>query len=182
VKIKNDIKNLRKDIMSEKDDERKEIGLIEAADNALKNRIVQREQMQKFIEKKREMFLMQMSIDQKKKQIKQLEELIHTKTRGLEKAENAIISDLSRFNNHMIQNKRESNELTKQADIKAAEKQKALRTLKNRNEQQAKEISKNTKRLETLEEYYRYKEFIDKLAQDEFENYEDWKSQREEIR
>lgn len=41
--------------------------------------------MQKFIEKKREMFLMQMTIDQKKEQIKQLEELIHTKKKGRRK-------------------------------------------------------------------------------------------------
>ena len=73
---------MRQQIMNEASEEKKEINLIDAADNALKNRIVQREQMQKFIEKKREMFLMQMTIDQKKKQIKQLEELIHIKTRG----------------------------------------------------------------------------------------------------
>ena len=82
LRMKNEIKRMQKDIFESENVQKKEIGLIEAADNALKNRIVQREQMQKFIEKKREMFLMQMTIDQKKEEIKQLEEQIHNREMG----------------------------------------------------------------------------------------------------
>lgn len=83
IRMKNEIKKMQREIFEMDSSEKKEIGLIEAADNALKNRIVQRDQMQKFIEKKREMFLMQMTIDQKKEQIKQQEEQIHNKEMGI---------------------------------------------------------------------------------------------------
>lgn len=120
--------------------------------------------MQKFIEKKREMFLMQMTIDQKKEQIKQLEELIHTKKKGLELAEGAIVYDLERFNMHLIDKKKKSNELTKQADRMANEKQEAMKRYKRKKDESANEKSNNSKRLETLEEYYKYKVFLDDLA------------------
>ena len=55
-------------LQDEKDEKDKSI--IEAAKRAIKNRVRQREPMQKFIQKSREMFLLQMAIDDKKEQIK----------------------------------------------------------------------------------------------------------------
>ena len=55
----------------------------------------------------------------------------------------------------------------------AVQKQTALKILKSKNENQAKEISHNTKRLERLEEYYKYKQFLDKLAAEKWKNESD---------
>lgn len=150
--------------------EKKEIGLIEAADNALKNRIVQKDQMQKFIEKKREMFLMQMTIDQKKEQIKQLEDKIYIRKMGLEKAELNIKEDINRFNEHLKRNKEKSNALTKDAGKVAEIKNQAGKRLKAKKDFKANEISQNTKKLETLQEHFEYKKFLDRLAPAEWQS------------
>lgn len=162
--IKQEIKRIHSEIAEEVDTQPKEIGLIDAADNALKNRVVQRDQMQKFIEKKREMFLMQMTIDQKKEQIKQLEQTISIKTKGLEKAEMAIKKDLEQFNKHLAAKKKQAQLLNEKASQIANEKTSHSKLLKNKKDQKATEVSGNTKELETLEKLLRYKTFLDKLA------------------
>lgn len=90
---------------------------------------------------------------------------------GLEKAEVIIVEDLETFNQHLIHNKKESNRLTKAADKMANDKQKAMKLLKRKKDLKANEISNNTKKLEVLEEYYKYKIFLDNLAERE------WKEQ-----
>ena len=162
--IKQEIKRIAVEVNEEDQAEKKEIGLIEAADNALKNRVIQRDQMQKFIEKKREMFLMQMTIDQKKEQIKQLEELISIKKKGLEKAERHIEDDLDKFNSHLKANKDQANSSTKEAAQTAENKNKASKILKELRDKKANKISLNTKELEKLEQLYKYKLFLDELA------------------
>lgn len=162
--IKQEIKQICSEIDEEGENQAKDIGLIEAADNALKNRVVQRDQMQKFIEKKREMFLMQMTIDQKKDQIKQLEELINIKNQGLVKAEENIKKDLSTFNDHLKRNKNEATTLNDQASEVADKKNQASKRLKIHKDKKANEISLNTKELEKLDQLLRYKDFLDKLA------------------
>jgi len=87
---------------------------------------------------------------------------------GLEKAEKIIIDDLEKFNQHLVENKKRSHSLTKKADKMANDKQKALKLQKNKKDQKANQISNNTKKLETLEEFYEYKDFLDKLAKDEW--------------
>lgn len=162
--VKKDIRTIHEEIDCEVDTQPREIGLIEAADNALKNRVMQRDQMQKFIEKKREMFLMQMTIDQKKEQIKQLEQTISIKTKGLEKAEMAIKGDLERFNRHLAEKKKDAQKLNEDASKVANEKTSLTKMLKNKKDEKATEISSNTKELETLDKLLRYKTFLDKLA------------------
>ena len=162
--IKQEIKRIHSEIDEEVNSQPKEIGLIEAADNALKNRVVQRDQMQKFIEKKREMFLMQMTIDQKKEQIKQLEQTISIKTKGLEKAEMSIKKDLEHFNKHLATKKKQAQLLNEKASFIANEKTGHSKQLKKNKDQKATEISGNTKELETLDKLLRYKNFLDKLA------------------
>ena len=162
--IKQEIKTIMTEVSHEEIQPKKEVGLIEAADRALKNRVGQREQMQKFIEKKREMFLMQMTIDQKKEQIKQLEELTALKTQGLQKAEQYINQDLARFNSHLKVQKDNANNATKKAAQKADEKNKAFKMLKELQEKKATETSLNAKELERLKNLFDYKNFLDKMA------------------
>lgn len=162
--IMQEIKKIELEVKDEDEIEKKEIGLIEAADNALKNRVIQRDQMQKFIEKKREMFLMQMTIDQKKEQIKQLEELISIKKKGLEKAEKHIETDLEEFNSHLKKNKEAANFSTKEAASTAENKNKATKELKELKDKKANKNSLITKEMEKLEQLYKYKLFLDELA------------------
>lgn len=107
---------------------------------------------------------MQMTIDQKKEQIKQLEQTISIKTKGLEKAELAIKKDLEQFNRHLAAKKKQAQVLNEKASQIANEKTLHSKLLKNKKDQKATEISGNTKELETLEKLLRYKTFLDKLA------------------
>lgn len=173
--IKQDIKTIMTEVSHEEMQPKKEVGLIEAADRALKNRVGQREQMQKFIEKKREMFLMQMTIDQKKEQIKQLEELTALKTQGLQKAEQYINQDLMRFNSHLKTQKDNANNATKKAAQKADEKNKASKLLKELQEKKATEISLNAKELERINALFDYKIFLDNMAEHTNSNIENAK-------
>lgn len=163
LRMKNEIKRMQKDIFESENVQKKEIGLIEAADNALKNRIVQREQMQKFIEKKREMFLMQMTIDQKKEEIKQLEEQVHNREMGLMKAETIIKKDLKDFNKFLERNKKQSRDEIKKAEDETKKKSNKINELKQIRDKKANKFSQNTKHLERLLEYFKYKEFLDTL-------------------
>ena len=139
--MKNEIKQMQREIFETDGNEKKEIGLIEAADNALKNRIVQRDQMQKFIEKKREMFLMQMTIDQKKEEIKQLEEQIHNREMGLMKAESIIKKDLKDFNKFLETNKKQSRDEIKKAEDETKQKSKRITELKQIRDKKANKFS-----------------------------------------
>lgn len=165
--IKSEIKEMAREIEEEPLEGKKEIGLIEAADNALKNRVVQRDQMQKFIEKKREMFLMQMNIDQKKEQIKQLEEVIAIRNKGLEKAEQNIQADLATFNAHLKTNKTLANNAIRLAGQIAEQKNKEAKTLKDKKDERANEFSKNSKQITILEEMFKYKKLVDELGKAE---------------
>lgn len=107
---------------------------------------------------------MQMTIDQKKDQIKQLEELINIKNQGLVKAEENIKKDLISFNDHLKRNKNEATALNDQASKVADSKNVASKRLKLHKDQKANEISLNTKELEKLDQLLRYKNFLDRLA------------------
>ena len=63
---------------------------MEAADEAIKNRIKPKEDLKEFLEKKKEMFLMQMEINLKKEKIHELEEKLKKKKLGLVVAEDHI--------------------------------------------------------------------------------------------
>lgn len=56
---------------------------MEAADEAIKNRVKPKEDLKEFLEKKKEMFLMQMEINLKKEKIHELEEKLRKKKKGL---------------------------------------------------------------------------------------------------
>lgn len=71
--------------MSEKEDGLNELekNIMEAADEAIKNRVKPKEDLKEFLEKKKEMFLMQMEINLKKEKIHELEEKLRKKKKGL---------------------------------------------------------------------------------------------------
>ena len=87
-----EMKKFYKDQMKGRKDDLNDLekNIMEAADEAIKNRIKPKEDLKYFLEKKKEMFLMQMEINLKKEKIKQLEQRLNEKEDGLIKAENHI--------------------------------------------------------------------------------------------
>ena len=76
--------------------------IVNAANNVMKNRIQKKENMKKFLSKKRDIFLMQMKIDQKKEQIQFYESKICTKKKNLQKFEHQIIIDKQKFDHLFV--------------------------------------------------------------------------------
>jgi flagellar biosynthesis/type III secretory pathway chaperone len=87
-----EIRNFYKEKLTEKEDGLNELekNIMEAADEAIKNRIKPKEDLKEFLEKKKEMFLMQMEINLKKEKIHELEEKLRQKKKGLLIAEDYI--------------------------------------------------------------------------------------------
>ena len=91
--------------------------VADAANAALvRDRVHTKENMTKVIEKKREMFLLQMMIDIKKEEIKKLEEYELVREDGLRASENMLIDDMTEFNKYWDESKKRSHEAIKEAD------------------------------------------------------------------
>ena len=125
-----------------KNDQR--VNIVEAANSAIKNRVRQKEPMHKFIEKKREMFLFQMLIDQKREQINQFEELAKEHERGLQKSELMLEEDLEAFNKFLEENKNKSRTAIKKAEDETKTKQTKINLIKTLNEKKADYTTKNS--------------------------------------
>lgn len=144
------------------------LNIVEAAKSAIKNRIRHKEPLIDFLNKKREMFLFQMSINEKKEQIKEFEELAYLQEISLQNSKELLEKDAETFKQHIEKNKNETRQAIKNAEDETKHKQKKIQEMKQINEDLSTLMSKNTKQLEKLEKYYNYKEFLDKLTPEEF--------------
>lgn len=92
----------------------KKASMAEAAQTALiSDHVRTRENMVKTIEKKREMFLLQMMIDLKKEEIKKMEEYSLVREYGLKTAEDMLMDDMNLFNDYWDECKRKSHKAMK---------------------------------------------------------------------
>ena len=114
------------------------------------------------------MFLFQMSINEKKEQIKEFEELAYLQEVSLQNAKNLLEKDAEIFKQHVEKNKNETRQSLKNAEDETKSKQKKVQEMKQIQEDLSTVMSKNTKQLEKLEKLYNYKVFLDKLTPDEF--------------
>ena len=141
---------------------------MEAAKSAIKNRIRHKESLPNFISKKREMFLFQMGINQKKEQIKEFEELAHLQEIGLQKSEMMLEEDLEAFNKFLEQNKNRCRVSIKLAEDESKKKQDKIQEIKTIHDSKSSLLGKYTKLFDRLEKLLGYKVFLDKLTQPDF--------------
>jgi len=114
------------------------------------------------------MFLFQMSINEKKEQIKEFEELAYLQEVSLQNSKNLLEKDAEIFKQHVEKNKNETRQALKNAEDETKAKQKKIQEVKQIQENLSTIMSKNTKQLEKLEKLYNYKLFLDKLTPEEF--------------
>ena len=89
---------------------------------------------------------------------------------GLTKAENIIRKDIHNFNKFLENNKLQSRVEIKKAEDETKQKQQRINDLKSIQDKKANKFSQNAKHLEKLDEYFKYKEFQDKLTPESFFN------------
>lgn len=170
MELTSNIENINPD----DDEQNGKLNIVDAANSAIRNRVRHKEPLTNFLNKKREMFLFQMTINEKKEQIKEFEELAYLQEISLQNSKDLLEKDAEAFKQHIEKNKNETRQAIKNAEDETKAKQKKIQEMKQIQEDLSTLMSKNTKQLEKLEKLYTYKLFLDKLTPDEF-----WKKQTE---
>ncbi len=140
------------------------MNIVHATSNVLKNKMRKKENLKKFLLKKREIFLMQMKIDQKKEQIRFFEEKINEKRTKLKSVERKITKDMELFNKFLDKNKIETKEKIKEAEKETKSKLSVITKLKSLAELKTTKLTINSKLLEKFESLFIYKKFLDRLT------------------
>eukprot|EP00742_Colponemidia_sp_Colp-10_P003580 GILJ01003812.1.p1 GENE.GILJ01003812.1~~GILJ01003812.1.p1 ORF type:complete len:531 (-),score=139.30 GILJ01003812.1:146-1708(-) len=144
-------------------------GLVAAATAAIsRDHRREKENMTEFITKKREMFLVQMSLDTKREEIRKLEEKAQMKEEALKKSEQMLEEDMMRFDTFLKENDRRAHEAIRKAEAETKAKQEKVAKIKTLNQQIAAVQSEMSKHKEQLEECLKYKHFLDKLTPKEW--------------
>ena len=151
------------------EDSSKKATVAEAAHAALvTDRVHTKENMVKVIEKKREMFLLQMNIDIKKEEIRKLEEYSHVREEGLKISEDMLEEDLKEFNKFWTKCKEQTHQAMKSSEDETKRKLKHTQKVAKLNDKKQAVFNSTQKSEELLNEYMRYKRFLDKLTPKEW--------------
>ena len=151
-------------------------GLGAAADSAYRQeRHREKENMTDFIEKKRQMFLVQMSLDTKRAEIRKLEEQAQQREEALRNSEQMLEADAQRFESFLKKNDQQAVNAIKNAETETKLKQDKVQEIKKLTAQIAAVNSETTKYAESLEECQSYKKFLDDLTPLE------WKKEQVEL-
>ena len=124
--------------------------------------------MADFIAKKREMFLVQMSLDTKRAEIRKLEERAQQREEALRKSEQMLEEDAMRFDQFLKDNDQKAVAAIKKAEAETKAKAEKVQEIKKLNNQIAQIKAEMSKFEEQLEDCRKYKEFLDKLTPPEW--------------
>jgi DNA repair exonuclease SbcCD ATPase subunit len=143
--------------------------LVSAAKTVLGgDRRPEKENMAEFIAKKREMFLVQMSLDTKREEIRKLEEKAQMKEEALKKSEQMLEEDAIRFDTFLKENDKKAHDAIKSAEKETKLKQDKVQEIKKLNQNIQMVQSDMSKHKEALEDCLKYREFLDGLTPQEF--------------
>eukprot|EP01041_Mallomonas_annulata_P001881 gene1881-3649_t len=141
----------------------------------------EKENMVEFIAKKREMFLVQMSLDTKREEIRKLEEKAQMKEEALQRSEQMLEEDAMRFDSFLKENDKKAHDAIKRAEEETKRKQEKTQEIKRLTQQIQTLSSEMSKHREALEDCMRYKKFLDMLTPPEwFENHRKTQSEKKE--
>jgi hypothetical protein len=146
---------------------------------ATRDRRKEKENMADFIAKKREMFLVQMSLDTKRAEIRKLEERAQQREEALRKSEQMLEEDALRFDQFLKDNDQKAVQAIKKAEAETKAKAEKVQEIKKLNMQITQIKSEMSKFEELLDDCRKYKSFLDKLTPVEwFEEQEMLRNQR----
>jgi len=130
----------------------------------------EKENVADFVEKKRVMFLVQMSLDVKKAEILKLDEKAKQKNEALEKSKQMLDEDVTRFDAFLQNNDQKAHQAMKNAEAQTKEKQDRLQKIKYLKSQLSAVQSETAKHREQREECFKYKVFLEKLTPGEWKD------------
>ena len=129
---------------------------------ATRDRRKEKENMADFIAKKREMFLVQMSLDTKRAEIRKLEERAQQREEALRKSEQMLEEDALRFDQFLKDNDQKAVQAIKKAEAETKAKAEKVQEIKKLNMQITQIKSEMSKFEEQLEDCRKYKDFLDR--------------------
>lgn len=127
-----------------------------------------REDLTEYVNKKREMFLVQYSLRVKKDEMKKLEDLALAEEQKLERAEQYLEEDATMFDEFLKENDRNSVEAIKIAEAETKAKLEKVMEIKKSHSVLMSVKSEISKYEEILKEYLLYKTFLEKLSPQEW--------------
>eukprot|EP00775_Hariotina_reticulata_P009162 gene9162-9328_t len=142
--------------------------LAAAAVSGVPRRPERRDNLKNFLAKKRETFLMQMSLDTKRAEIQKLEERARQRDEALKKSEAMLEEDGLRFDAFLKDNDEKVQEAIKRADVEAKAKQDKVFEIKRLNAAITSLKSELNKQEEALEDCRRYKDFLNSVTPKEW--------------
>lgn len=138
----------------------------------------EKENTQEFVSKKREMFLVQMSLDTKREEIRKLEEKAKMKEEALSRSEAMLEEDTGKFTLFLQENDAKAHAAIKKAEEETKKKQDKVLEIKKLTQQIQQLNSEMTKHNDLLTDCLKYKSFLDKLTPPEY--FEAHRKKREE--
>eukprot|EP00761_Pharyngomonas_kirbyi_P006869 gb/GECH01006878.1/.p1 GENE.gb/GECH01006878.1/~~gb/GECH01006878.1/.p1 ORF type:complete len:313 (+),score=77.72 gb/GECH01006878.1/:1-939(+) len=155
-------------IRDEKLETKREPEFLKHTDVSKMKNLAEKENMSEYIQQKREMFLLQMSLDSTRREVKKLDEKLEARESKLEHDEKDLEEDVRKFDEFL-----KSNDVSAVEAMKIAEKETKSRQI---TDQQNKRLSQKINSLnnerakykESLAECMEYKKFLDSLAPDEW--------------
>merc|ERR1719310_2342795 len=129
-----------------------------------------------FVAKKREMFLVQMSLDVKKAEILKLDEKARMKDEALRKSQAMLDEDVTRFDTFLQANDAKAHKAMKQAEDMTKRKQERMQRIKQLKSQISVIQSEISKHKEQKEECIKFKTFLEKLTPIE------WKEKQDQLK
>ena len=128
----------------------------------------EKENTTEFVAKKREMFLVQMSLDTKREEIRKLEEKAQMKEDALQRSEQMLEEDAMRFDAFLKENDKKAHDAIKRAEEETKRKQEKTQEIKRLTQQIQAVNSEMSKHQEALAECMKYKQFLDDLTPPEW--------------
>jgi hypothetical protein len=128
----------------------------------------EKETTTEFVAKKREMFLVQMSLNTKREEIRKLEEKAKLKEEALKKSEQMLEEDAMRFDAFLKENDKKAHDAIKKAEDETKKKQEKTQEIKRLTQQIQALSSEMSKHREALDDCMRYKKFLDQLTPPEW--------------
>ncbi len=128
----------------------------------------EKENTTEFVAKKREMFLVQMSLDTKREEIRKLEEKAQMKEEALQRSEQMLEEDAMRFDAFLKENDKKAHDAIKRAEEETKKKQEKQQEIKRLTQQIQSLSSEMSKHREALDDCLRYKSFLDMLTPPEW--------------
>ncbi len=124
----------------------------------------EKESLPDFIAKKKELFLLQLSLNIKKEEIEQLDDKIRLKEEALQKSEKMLEEDALRFDVFLKENDKKAQEAWREAEKETKKKMEKIQEIKRLNQQLQILQSTINKYRDNLDECLQYKKYLDQLT------------------